>query len=65
MARPAIKAKIGKDFLPNTTTAYLKLCHKKDPRARDRLSAYAQRKDGKIVGEIAANVNRHRSTIHK
>ncbi len=65
MARPAIKAKRGPGYLPNTPMAYLKRCHrKKDIRAYDRLSAYMQRKEGKTVAEIASIVNRSKSTVH-
>ena len=65
MARPAIKARRGKECLRNTSMKRLKQCHKKekDLGASARLTAYMQRKDGKTAAEIAAIVNRCESTV--
>ena len=66
MARPAIKAKRGPGYLPNTPMAYLKRCHRKekDIRANARLTVYMQRKEGKTVAEIASIVNKSKSAAH-
>ena len=66
MARPAIKAKRGPGYLPNTPMQYLRECHRKekDIRGRDRLISYMQRKECKTVAEIAAIANRSKSTVH-
>ena len=55
----------GSGFLPNTSRAYLQKAHKKetDPRRRDRLLAYMQRKDGMRIKDIAGNLNRSIAAI--
>ena len=65
-SRP-IKVGSGKDFLPNTSMQSLLDCHKKetDPRSRDRLLAYMQRKDGKTLRVIARNTGRGMATIFR
>ncbi len=55
----------GAKFLPNTGVADLKKAYKKetDPRRRDRLLAYMQRKDGVPLDRIGRMLGRPRSTI--
>ena len=64
--RPTKIAKGGK-FLPNTTMAYLKKCHMQEtnPRSRDRLLSYMQRKEGAPMWKIAENLNVTKGTIFK
>ena len=55
----------GAKFLPNTGVADLKRAYKKetDPRRRDRLLAYMQRKDGVPLDRIGRMLGRPKSTI--
>ena len=55
----------GAKFLPNTGVADLKRAYKKetDPRRRDRLLAYMQRKDGVPLDRIGGMLGRPKSTI--
>ncbi len=55
----------GAKFLPNTSVADLKRAYKKetDPRRRDRLLAYMQRKDGVPLYRIGRMLGRPKSTI--
>ncbi len=55
----------GSKFLPNTGVADLKRAYKKetDPRRRDRLLAYVQRKDGVPLDRIGRMLGRPKSTI--
>ena len=55
----------GGRFMRGISKTYLQQCHRteKDPKARDRLLAYAMRKDGLSIRQIGARLNRPYSTI--
>ena len=56
----------GMGFLPGTSKSYLLKCHKieTDPKIRDKLMAYALRKDGMSLRSIGKTLNRPHTTIH-
>ena len=56
----------GMGFLPGTSKSYLLKCHKieTDPKIRDKLMAYALRKDGMSIRNIGKTLNRPYTTIN-
>ena len=61
-----LKAKAGREFLPNTSMKYLEKLYKeeKNVRKRDRLRAYMYRKECMALEDIAHNLKRAPSTIY-